>query len=203
MGDVAGILLAAGAGRRFGQPKALLRWGADTFVGRLARTWAAVCDPVVVVGGARFAQVEAQLRPPAVAVFNPQFEGSAFTSLQVGLGAVPAAAAAALVGPVDQPLLDAGLLLELVRAWRESPDQGVVPTHLGRPGHPVLLPRRLLAELSAEPDWSTLEKVLERHAADVRRVDFPGRAEVLRNINTPEEYRAFMSAAIRDEQSAL
>jgi len=203
MGDVAGILLAAGSGRRIGQPKALLRWGAETFVGRLSRTWAAACDPVIVVGGARFDQVKGQLRPPAVAVFNPRFEGPQLSSLQVGLGAVPASAAGVLAGPVDQPLLDAGLLLEVVRAWRETPEQVVVPGHQGRPGHPVLVPRRLIAELAAEPEWSSLEAFLARHAADVRRLDLPGRPEVLRNINTPEDYRAFMSAAIRDEQSAL
>lgn len=203
MSDVAGILLAAGSGRRIGHPKALLRWGAETFVSRLARTWAAVCDPVIVVAGASLNQVKAQLPAQAVAVFNPRFEGPLLTSIQVGLGAVPEGAAAALVGPVDQPLQDAGLLFDLVAAWREAPAQVVVPTYQGQGGHPVVIPRAFFAPIAAEPDWSTLEKFLERHAADVRRVELPQRPEVLRNINTPEEYRAFMSAAIQDEQSAL
>lgn len=203
MHGIVGVLLAAGRGVRMGRPKALLRWGAETFVSRLARTWAVVCDPVIVVGGARFDEVKAQMEPPAIAVFNPAFDGPMLTSVQRGLGAVPASAAAVLLGPVDQPLLDAGLLQDIVAAWRDDPERVVVPEHDARAGHPILLPRRFLAELAREPEWSSLEAFLARNADAVRRLDLPQRPEILVNVNSPDDYRAFMAAALEDEQTRL
>jgi molybdopterin-guanine dinucleotide biosynthesis protein A len=46
-----GIVLAGGASRRLGRPKALLRFGAETLVERVVGIVAAVCDDVVVVSG--------------------------------------------------------------------------------------------------------------------------------------------------------
>jgi hypothetical protein len=37
----------------------------------------------------------------------------------------------------------------------------------------------------------------------VRRLELPERPEVLRDINTPEEYRAFMTAALKADETAL
>ncbi len=50
---VAGVVLAAGAGRRFGMPKALVEHRGELFVERAARVLAeGGCAPVVVVLGA-------------------------------------------------------------------------------------------------------------------------------------------------------
>ena len=48
---IAGIILAAGASRRMGSPKALLEYQGETFAGRLARVLSGVCDPVIMVLG--------------------------------------------------------------------------------------------------------------------------------------------------------
>ncbi|MCM3925717.1 NTP transferase domain-containing protein, partial [Frankia sp. AiPs1] len=59
---VAGLLLAAGAGRRMGRAKALVKLGGETLAGRGARMLAAGgCAPVVVVVGAAADEVGAAL----------------------------------------------------------------------------------------------------------------------------------------------
>ena len=56
---MAGIILAAGESRRFGQPKQLLDWKGQPFVRVVAKTaLEAGLSPVVVVTGANAEQVE-------------------------------------------------------------------------------------------------------------------------------------------------
>ena len=57
MSAVAGLVLAAGGGRRYGMPKALVEYEGSLLVERAVRTARAVCDPVLVVLGARAADV--------------------------------------------------------------------------------------------------------------------------------------------------
>jgi CTP:molybdopterin cytidylyltransferase MocA len=82
---VAALLLAAGAGRRLGGPKALLRDADGTpWVERAARRLAAAgCHPVVVVVGARASEVAA-LVPPALVPAADVVEAAGWTE---GMGA--------------------------------------------------------------------------------------------------------------------
>ena len=50
---VAAVVLAAGGGRRYGMPKALVEYEGSLLVERAVRTARAVCDPVLVVLGAQ------------------------------------------------------------------------------------------------------------------------------------------------------
>ena len=57
MSTVAAVVLAAGGGRRYGMPKALVSYEGSLLVERAVRTAAAVCDPVLVVLGAQAVDV--------------------------------------------------------------------------------------------------------------------------------------------------
>jgi CTP:molybdopterin cytidylyltransferase MocA len=139
---VAGVLLAAGAGRRFGGPKALVGFRGEPLVDRGARLLrAAGCDPVLVVLGARAGIVRqgASLAGARVVV-NPRWECGMGSSLAAGLDAVPAVAGAAVVALVDQPLVTPEAVRRLVAAWRAGA-VAAVATYGGRPRNPVLLDR--------------------------------------------------------------
>lgn len=70
---VAGLLLAAGGGRRYGMPKALVRQGEKLLVERAAETLrAGGCAPIVVVLGAAADRVRAEADlGDALIVVNP------------------------------------------------------------------------------------------------------------------------------------
>ena len=59
----AAVVLAAGGGRRYGMPKALVEYEGSLLVERAVRTAQAVCDPVLVVlaagGGRRYGMPKA------------------------------------------------------------------------------------------------------------------------------------------------
>ena len=60
---VAAVVLAAGGGRRYGMPKALVEYEGSLLVERAVRTARAVCDPVLVVLGAQARRRLAAGRP--------------------------------------------------------------------------------------------------------------------------------------------
>ncbi|NSC24555.1 nucleotidyltransferase family protein [Streptomyces albus subsp. chlorinus] len=140
--SVAGLLLAAGGGRRLGgRPKALLPYRGRPLVEHAAGVLrAGGCDPVYVVLGAARDRVRRQARlPGCVQVDNPDWAEGMGGSLRAGLRAVAASGAAAvLVLLVDQPGIGAGAVAR-VRDACHSPAALVAAAYDGRRGHPVLL----------------------------------------------------------------
>lgn len=141
-GTVAGVVLAAGAGSRFGMPKALVEYDGSLLVERAARVLAAgSCDPVLVVIGAAADEVRARAAlDDARTVLNPDWRSGMGSSVRTGLDALgPTSAAGALVLPVDMP----GVGAEAVRrvAAHVSPTALVAASYGGRRSHPVLLGR--------------------------------------------------------------
>ncbi len=88
---VAGLVLAAGAGRRYGMPKALVSYDGSLLVERACRLVADVCDPVVVVLGAAADEVrERASLGAATVVVNPDWDTGMGSSLRAGLAAIAA-----------------------------------------------------------------------------------------------------------------
>lgn len=139
----AGLVLAAGAGRRYGRPKALVEYEGSRLVDRAVRTLrAGGADPVVVVLGAAAAQVRASTRlEDCTVVENPDWDSGMGSSLRAGLAALAGTGAAAVVVLlVDTP----GITAEAVRrvAGLAGPEALATGGYQdGRWGHPVLLGR--------------------------------------------------------------
>ncbi|SDN64948.1 nucleotidyltransferase family protein [Allokutzneria albata] len=142
MNQVAGIVLAAGAGVRYGRPKALVELHGELLVERAVRTLReAGADPVVVVVGARADEVRARAAlDDALFVRNAEWASGMGSSLRAGLmGLISCRAAAVLVLPVDMP----GITPAAVRRVAElsTPDVLAAASFDGVRGHPVLLGR--------------------------------------------------------------
>jgi nicotine blue oxidoreductase len=137
----AGLLLAAGAGRRFGKPKALVELGGEALVTRAVRVLAAGgCDPVLVVLGADAERVRPLLPASVRAVRAPDRDEGMGASLRAGLRALAAldpVPEAALVHLVDLPDVGAGAVARV--GAHAAPDAVARAAYSGRPGHPVLL----------------------------------------------------------------
>ncbi|WP_328607347.1 nucleotidyltransferase family protein [Amycolatopsis sp. NBC_00345] len=169
---VAGLLLAAGAGRRFGGPKALAELDGEPLVRRALRTLIeAGCGPVRVVVGAAAGEVRALLPDPELAVYAEGWESGMGASLRAGLTALADVDGpeAALVHLVDLPWVGADVIARVAAGATE--DVVARAAYDGVPGHPVLLGRRWWAEIagSASGDRGARDWLATR--ADLRLVE--------------------------------
>jgi molybdenum cofactor cytidylyltransferase len=190
---IVGIILTGGRSERMGRPKASLPVDNETFLQRAVRT--------LVEGGC--AQVVVVLNPdePAIAGLVP--EGSAHTtwgggsgtqqidSLRAGLRAVDETAAAAVVLPVDHPLVRPATVTALIQAFETGGAPIVRPVHQGRHGHPVIFDASLFSELLDEDLPEGARTVVRRHAdrSVGVEIDDPG---VLADVDTPDDYDRYV-----------
>jgi len=167
---VAGVLLAAGEGSRFGRPKALVELDGQTLAARgvnVLRTGGA--DPILVITGA------AQVNLDGIhTVYNEHWRTGMGSSLSAALRALtdtegaegaeapegaegaqdrPAAKLAVDVGAVvvalaDQPLVGTGAVARLIAAYRGGASVAVAG-YDGKPRNPVLLAREHWPEVIA------------------------------------------------------
>ncbi|MEU0987246.1 nucleotidyltransferase family protein [Streptomyces sp. NPDC005953] len=139
---IAGLLLAAGGGRRLGgRPKALLRHRGRPLVDHaVAALRDGGCGPIHVVLGAAAARVRAEgALDGCTAVDNEHWEQGMGSSLRAGLASLALSGAdAALVHLVDQPGIG-GAAVARVRSAYGSHGTLAAATYDGRRGHPVLL----------------------------------------------------------------
>jgi CTP:molybdopterin cytidylyltransferase MocA len=147
--EVVGLLLAAGAGRRMGTPKALLRHpDGEAWVSRSARVLSAGgCARVLVVLGAAAEQARPLVPAGFAVVVADDWDEGMGASLRCGLTALlnqstlpgrPFRVQAVLVGLVDTPGVSAEVVSR-VRAALTGPDALARAAYAGVPGHPVLI----------------------------------------------------------------
>lgn len=153
---MAGLLLAAGAGRRMGRPKALVRDEHGTaWLRRTVGTLQAggLSDLTVVLGASASDALAVLADVPVDVVTATDWAEGMGSSLRCGLGALTdrpgeQSPDAALVMLVDLPDVGPAVVARVLAAARSAVAGGTAPEQLllraryaGRPGHPVVLGR--------------------------------------------------------------
>ena len=178
-----GVILAAGASSRLGEPKSLVDIEDSPLV-----WWAyehlknAGCEPIVVVTRAELSVDVLLAVPDAIVSINAHPETGRTGSLQNGisslhseLGRLPRKL---VMAPVDRP----GWNATLVKALMEH-DAPVCPIHQGRKGHPVVLSTADLERILSAPSTTPLRDIVSFQEVPV---DGPW---LHLNIDTPESLR--------------
>jgi molybdenum cofactor cytidylyltransferase len=182
---VSAIVLAAGAGRRFGADKPLALLGGKPLVRHVidALQTGGVAEIIVVV------------RPP-LSAFNSALEGVGHirtcvntrandgmsSSLRLGLDSLNDATRGVLIALADQPTIQAQVVRALIHAWSRDGHSIVAPSYRGERGHPVLFDAALLPELRAIEGDRGARQIIERDARRVQLVAVD--AELPRDVDT-------------------
>jgi molybdenum cofactor cytidylyltransferase len=188
-GGVAGIVLAAGFGKRFGDsPKLLARLGGVSLLERALQAYSgANVTELLVVVAPDLEVAELAERYQARIVRNRERAAGQSASLRAGLGAVSPGTVAAVFGVADQPFLTGEVIRRLVEEFHLSGGPIVVPRYAGHPGSPVVFARRYFARLlQIQGDLGGRSLVASAPAEDVRTVSFADPMLGL-DIDTPED----------------
>lgn len=196
------IVLAAGAGQRFGGQKLTADLGGGPLIGRVLAVLAESrqrqdIGGVVVVVRAEDQKLAALAGEGADVVALPAAAPSELAiSLRAGIAALEEpdrapAPTGALICLADQPGLRADVIAALLDLWRRDGTRAVRPRYLGTPdvpGHPLLLDRSLWSLATEASGDAGLGPVLARRPGLVRTIDVPGRNP---DIDTPAELTDF------------
>jgi molybdenum cofactor cytidylyltransferase len=187
---VDGIILAAGASSRMGEPKPLLEVDGVPFLERAIKLLrAAGCRYVLAVVNdsddwiTRLADANG-----AAVVINDNAGSEQIDSLRLGIANLPDGYDGVLVLPVDFPRVQPETIKTLLHEFGNNPTPVLNPVHQGQAGHPVIFSRDVVSEL-LHPDLPDgARTVIERHSADARTVDVDD-AGILIDIDTPSDYQ--------------
>jgi len=193
---IVGILLAAGASRRMGSPKALLPFGTGTVLEEcVARLHEGFVERVIVVLGSDAERIRVSLptlfaEEGVEAVFNERHASGMLSSVQCGVRAADADVADGfLLSLLDQPFVRGATIRAVVEAFRSTERRIVVPTFGGQRGHPICLAASLRDAILALGNAEGGLRTLIRQREDETLLLPVDSDEVLRDMDTPEDYQ--------------
>ena len=211
------VVPAAGLSRRMGAPKLLLSLGGTTVIRRLLDSLrdAGVTERIVVcrkdddalrneIAAAAATAVQPEVDPPDMrtsvehalhylreldvwgtcsASSNPDSRSESATL------AAPQPDDGWLLAPADHPVLNADLIRDVLRGWRQSSAGILVPTFQGRRGHPTIFRWRLADAVVESPPDRGLNELLLRHSAEVEEIPVDDPC-ILTDLDTPADLAA-------------
>jgi molybdenum cofactor cytidylyltransferase len=183
------VVLAGGESRRMGTPKMLLPFGDSTMLEKtIGNIENAGIRNILVVLGAEKERIEVLLKAGNVSsCFNDRYKDGMLSSVICGVENIPDKAEAVLVFQGDEPLIRPSSIKNVIEGYRSSGGGLVVPVYKNRRGHPLLIDKKYLGEISRLDPGKGLRSLTEIHHDEVIEVetDDPG---ILKDFDTFEEY---------------
>ncbi|MGB9561608.1 MAG: NTP transferase domain-containing protein, partial [bacterium] len=191
--NISAIVLAAGAGERFGFiPKALLTLGDKTFleiiIDKLRRVG---INDIVVVLGAKSDDIKSIVKSDEVRfVVNYAWQTGMLSSIISGINSVTPDADAVMIHPVDFPLVKIETYKILKDKWLSAKRGIVSPSFENKLGHPVIVSRGYFDEIRKVPSDKGARAVIHGYEGKkdliVVEVDDP---YVRMDIDTEDDYK--------------
>ena len=192
---IAGVVLAAGASSRMGQPKSLLTIEGSSYLTRIiANLGVAGASPIVVVLGCGAGTVRAQVELDAATVVeNAEWAAGMLGSIHAAIHALLPRhdVEGMLLIPVDQPRVGSGTMRAVLDSRATVAALIAVPTYNGERGHPVLFAREIWPALLRAPANEGARHVVRGCGDSVARVavDDPW---ILVDADTPAQHTAMV-----------
>ena len=122
---------------------------------------------------------------PVRIAFNRNIESDMAESVRAGLHQVDTGSSGVLICLADHPLVSVETFRTLVRSHIEDPDKIMIPSFLGRRGHPTLFPMPVVREIFS---LQSLREVVHKDPDRVSVIPVTDEGGIL-DMDTPEDYK--------------
>src|SRR5688500_6667405 len=194
----AGVVLCGGKSTRMGVPKATLPFGDETMLQRVVRLLGAVVSPIIVVAA------RDQSLPPlpdSIRITRDERDAKGpLEGIRAGLSALPASIDAAYITSCDVPLLVPAFVERMIALMGEH---DIAVMEIDAFPHPLSaiyrcntlpLVESLLAADRLRPVF-LFDAVRTRRVKPEEMIPVDPELRTLRNLNTPDDYRAALADA--------
>jgi molybdenum cofactor cytidylyltransferase len=187
-----GLLIpAAGASKRMGSPKQLLKWGTSTLLGHTIETAQSLqCCEICVVLGANYDVIETEINQSSIKIIkNEQWESGLGRSIGFGVEHLIEAHPTMngiLIMLADQPLIDARYLNSMIEIFSPG-EQQIIATQYDhdRQGVPALFDKNYFEELAKLSDDKGAKEIIEKYSNHVTMLTAHGK---ISDIDTAQDY---------------
>ena len=189
------IILAAGASRRMGTPKQLLKIDNQTLIERaITITQALDNQQTVVVLGANAAKINPYIirQKKVNFIVNKDWAQGMGTTLKAGLEfflAREETVEAVIVMVCDQPYLTTEKLRQLIDAHQQTKAAIIATEYNGIKGVPALFSSTLFPKLLELNKDEGARKIIKKYKGKIVTIDFP---EGIIDLDTPAAYQTFL-----------
>jgi molybdenum cofactor cytidylyltransferase len=184
------IILAAGASLRMKEPKQLLSFEGKTLLRRAVDTsLQSICRPVVVVLGANFEWIKAEIADlPVEIVFNPDWQIGMSSTARAGIENLLRLApdtSAAVIMLCDQPFVGTDQLHLFAAKFEQTNAQVIAARYDETVGVPALFSRSVFDDFKSLSGSGGAKPIIEKYRASLLTIDLP---EAAFDIDTPQDY---------------
>jgi len=211
---ISAVVLAAGESSRFNAKiKALLKINETTFIEKIIQDLLSTeVSELIVVFGAHFGEIINHINIPGFEelkpvlsdsrdrynlnnniklILNRRWKKGQLSSLREGIKNLSPESEGVLFTLVDHPLVERKTYNTLISTWKENPHCIVIPTFMGRKGHPAIFPQRLYSSLLEEQLAGGARDLIYREIDSVLFVPISDRG-VITDIDTMEDYKTII-----------
>ena len=198
MDEIWAIVLAAGESRRMGSPKMILPFKGSTILGNVIRniTGSRVDNIIVVLGAEKQKIIQLLKKTSVYFCINDNYKEGMLSSVICGVRNLPPDLRAVLVFPGDQPLIAPETINLLIEVYRSSGKGILIPVCEKQRGHPVLLDKKYLNEISGLDHSEGLRSIFSKYPEDVIEVETSD-SGILKDIDTYSEYQNEISNIVK------
>ena len=186
-----GVILAAGAAARMGQPKLLLPWRGQPLIRHAVQIGlTAGLDPLVVVTGSGADALQDALSGlPVQFAHNPDWQSGQSSSVRVGIRTLTQQVQAVFFLLGDQPFVSVELLQAMLEFSAHSHSAILAPQVAGKRSNPVLFARSgFAAMLELQGDAGARSLFAQTPPALMEWSD----PHLAFDVDTPEDYRRLL-----------
>ncbi|MEH0021863.1 MAG: DVU_1551 family NTP transferase [Desulfobacter sp.] len=189
---ICALIPAAGYSARMRRFKPLLPMGDVPMIRAAIDLFhrAGIPDIIVVTGHHHDRLAPVVTDAGARAVFNPDHDAGMFSSICAGVAALPADCRGFFLLPADIPAVRPATPGLILKAFINDSSCPVIPEFNGTPGHPPLIPARLIPAIQTAGPDTRLRQILFSGTVKKRSVHDRG---ILMDADTPDAYEAALA----------